>query len=198
MKKLLIIGAIALVVFGCVLAAGCTSTTNTTGDFAVGTWISDDGRTAIVLTNDFHGVYIDGDDLTDTDIVCKKTAEGKYNFILGDGTEVIWTLDKNKGILTNDAGTVLTKVLIGTSVATTEEMNEKYEQIIDKLEEIEEKVEDREFELEEKLDDKIYELESLKDEIESLKEDIGIEQKILQKVKEDVGKLKQQVEKKIM
>jgi len=116
MKKLLIIGAIALVIVGCVLAAGCTSTTTTTTtteDFVVGTWTMDDGTT-VVITNDFKGVQtVDG---KVTYFTWKKDADGKYEFIKNDdGTITIVTLDKNKGILTNPAGAVLTKVLNGTS-----------------------------------------------------------------------------------
>jgi len=112
MKKLLIIGAIALVVVGCLIAAGCTSTTNTTEDFAVGTWTMDDGTT-IVITNDFKGVQtVDG---KITNFTWKKTTDGKYEFIKEDGAKTIATLDKNKGILTNTAGTILTKKISGTS-----------------------------------------------------------------------------------
>jgi len=116
MKKFLIIGAVALVVFGCVLAAGCTSNTSTTTgteDFAVGAWSTDDGTAAVVLTNDFKGVYIDGD--KETSITWKKNADGTYTFIREDGTQEKVTIDKNKGILTYAAGAVLSKVLDGTS-----------------------------------------------------------------------------------
>jgi len=118
MKKFLIIGAIGLIVVGCVLAAGCTSTTTntsttTTEEFAVGTWSTDDGTAAVVLTNDFKGVYIDGD--KEINITWKKNADGTYTFIREDGSLENVTIDKNKGILTYASGAVLSKVLDGTS-----------------------------------------------------------------------------------
>jgi len=148
MKKLLIIGAIALVVFGCVLAAGCTSTTTntsttTTEDFAVGTWSTDDGTAAVILTNDFKGIYIDGD--KETNITWKKSADGTYTFIREDGTQENVTINRNKGTLTNTAGAVLTKVLSGTSGAInpeTEKQREKEREeqfMIETMPEIEKK-----------------------------------------------------------
>jgi len=119
MKKLLIIGAIALVVLGCVLAAGCTSTTTnnttpaaTTEDFAVGTWTLPNGTT-VVFSNDFKGVMTTGDKTFN--FTWKKTTDGKYQVDREDGAQVLWTLDKNKGIMTNADGAVLTKKLDGTS-----------------------------------------------------------------------------------
>jgi len=113
MKKVLIIGAIALVVLGCVLVAGCTSTTTTTSeDFVIGTWT--DGTSTYVITNDFKGVYTNGD--KQSNFTWKKTTDGKYELINEEGVKVIVTLDKTKGTLTNpDGAAVLTKVLNGTS-----------------------------------------------------------------------------------
>jgi len=116
MKKLLIIGAIALVVVGCVLAAGCTSNTSTpattTEDFAVGTWTLPNGTT-VVFGENFKGVMTTGDKTFN--FTWKKTTDGKYQVDREDGAQVIWTLDKNKGIMTNADGSVLTKKLDGTS-----------------------------------------------------------------------------------
>jgi len=109
MKKLLIIGAIALVVIGCVLAAGCTSntsTTTTTEDFAVGTWTLPNGTT-VVFGNDFKGIMMTGDKTFN--FTWKKTADGKYQVDREDGAQVLWTLDNVKGTMTNADGAVLSK-----------------------------------------------------------------------------------------
>jgi len=120
MKKLLIIGAIALVVVGCVLAAGCTSTTTntsttTTEDFIVGTWTTNDGTFTYVITNDFKGAEYTSLGTKVTDFTWNKTTDGKYELIDGTGAKVIMTVDKNKGIMTDANGNVATKVLTGTS-----------------------------------------------------------------------------------
>lgn len=193
MKKLVLIGGLALAIIGCVLVAGCTSNTSTE-EFVVGTWTTDDGKKTFVLTNDLKGVYIDGDNLTD--IIWEKTADGKYK-IRGAEIQETVTLEKAQGILTNatgtvftNVGTVLTNVLSGTSAALTDEKDEKLEKIVDKLEGIEEKLDDKKDELKGKLEDKINELESLKEEIE-------YEQEVIQKVREAVQKQREQVEEKI-
>jgi len=116
MKKLLIIGAIALVVVGCVLAAGCTSNTSTTTsteDFAIGTWTTNNGATTVVFTNDFKGVITYGD--TKHTFTWNKTTDGKYQLVDDTGTKATLTIDKNKGTITDTDGNVLTKVLNGTS-----------------------------------------------------------------------------------
>jgi len=109
MKKILIIGAIALVVIGCVLAAGCTSTTTpatTNEDFAVGTWTLPNGTT-VIFGNDFKGIMITGD--KKFNFTWKKNTDGKYQVDREDGAQVLWTLDSIKGNMTNAEGAVLTK-----------------------------------------------------------------------------------------
>jgi len=127
MKKLLIFGAIALVVVACVLAAGCTSTTTTTTtpattteDFAVGTWTGDDGTIAF-FTNDFKGVVTDGTDAIN--FTWKKTADGKYELINENGSKTTMTLDNVKGTITISNGDVLTKITSNTSGALSSEKN---------------------------------------------------------------------------
>ncbi|HJJ38664.1 MAG TPA: hypothetical protein O0X42_00870 [Methanocorpusculum sp.] len=119
MKKLLIIGAAALVVIACVLAAGCTSATQTpavvTEDFVVGTWTTDDGKVIAVFTNDFKGVVNDSGDKVS--FTWKKNADDTYELINDSGAVTIMTLEKNKGIMKIPNGDVLTKVLNGTSGA---------------------------------------------------------------------------------
>jgi len=119
MKKILIIGAIALVIVGCVLVAGCTSTTTnnttpatTTEDFAVGTWTLPNGTT-VVFGNDFKGVMTTGDKTFN--FTWKKTDDGKYQVDREDGVQVLWILDNVKGIMTNAEGAVLSKKTSNTS-----------------------------------------------------------------------------------
>jgi len=114
MKKILVIGAIALVLFGCVLAAGCTSTTsNTIGtDSVVGTWTLPNGTT-VVFGDDFKGVMTQGENKVN--FTWKKTNDGKYQVDNEKGEQVIWTLDNVKGTMTNAAGAVLSKQTADTS-----------------------------------------------------------------------------------
>jgi len=114
MKKILIFGMIALAVIGCVVAAGCTSTTtlnsstNANGDFIVGTWSLDDRDITVVFTDDHKGVITNGDNKIN--FTWKKTIDGKYQLDNEYGNQTIMTLDKNNRILTNDSGDTLTKI----------------------------------------------------------------------------------------
>jgi len=116
MKKILVIGAIAFVIFGCVLVAGCTSNTTTpattTDDFAVGTWTMDNGTVAI-FTNDFKGVVTDGNEAIN--FTWNKNADGKYDLINENGSKVTMTIDNVKGTMTIANGDILSKQTSDTS-----------------------------------------------------------------------------------
>jgi len=92
-KKIAIIGLIAAVVFGCVLAAGCTSTTNP----IVGTWgkINYDDQVALEATTFFDNgtgkedvVFINGD--TETYTFTWKQASDKNAYLLNYSDGEIW------------------------------------------------------------------------------------------------------------
>jgi len=113
MKKILVIGAIALVIFGCVLAAGCTSTTSSpsSDDQIIGNWVKNDGTSGFVLEGNNIGTYYtlkDGE-VKQTAIAWVKNNDGTYT-IGNDETKTTVTLDPVKGQFTCDSGCIFIKI----------------------------------------------------------------------------------------
>jgi len=129
-KKLAIIGAVALVVIGCVVAAGCTSTSTTTTttsgttDSFVGVWIGS-GTTSGGQATFFAIINEDGS-LTEIHLydsgetihekgTWKKNADGTYT-LTGDGSDkygeksVIYTLQSNGKTIKSSSGIEFTRV----------------------------------------------------------------------------------------
>jgi len=113
MKKIFIIGVIALVVVGCILAAGCTSTTEipSADDQIIGTWMNNNGTTKFVINGNLTGAYYkldNGEWKEDASILWTKNKDGTYYLINGNAKATI-TLDPVKSMFTTDSGTTFTK-----------------------------------------------------------------------------------------
>ncbi|HJJ36096.1 MAG TPA: hypothetical protein O0X27_02840 [Methanocorpusculum sp.] len=124
LKKLTVIGALALVVIGCVVVAGCTSASTGTGsdNQIIGTWIRSDSGSAFVIGDNYTGAYYtcDNDSGTWAEAVgmhWAKNADGTYSLDVDASTKTIVTLDPVKGQFTADSGGVFTKMVSDASGA---------------------------------------------------------------------------------
>ncbi|HJJ36150.1 MAG TPA: hypothetical protein O0X27_03110 [Methanocorpusculum sp.] len=117
MKKVVSIGTLALVVIGCVIAAGCTS--KTSDNQIIGAWVDDDGKALFVLAENLTGAYYTAENGTVSDAVAvawKKNADGTYSLIKGTTTETV-TVNPVKGTFFTTSGTVFTKHVADASGA---------------------------------------------------------------------------------
>jgi len=118
-KKIAIIGVIALIVIGCVVAAGCTSstststTTTTVNDKIIGVWTGVDNyngsNTVTIINNDGTGLYTAS--FHDGTIECytlKWTAnkDGTYSAEYINGDKRTYTIDSSGNVLTSNSGNV--------------------------------------------------------------------------------------------
>lgn len=123
-RKLALLGAVALVAIGCVVAAGCTSTQTTpvsqSGDSITGIWFlnytDDNGihaKSTFVINDDGTGVrYVVYDDST-ADIrsmTWKETSEGVYAIAYSSGESDTYKMNSAEDRIVTSVGEVVQKM----------------------------------------------------------------------------------------
>lgn len=115
-KKLALFGVIALVVLGCVIAAGCTSTQTpqtVTGEKIAGIWAGTDNfngeKTTTIIKEDGSGVFISvgTNNIPERYFLnWKKNTNGTYALDFANGDKRTYSVDATGTILTSSSGNI--------------------------------------------------------------------------------------------